>query len=108
MVGSTGVAGICAFTTAVGFVAGGLLESGYRLFTNRPLRLMPGEAQGAARMAAAAMLVFAGPAVLMGDALRGRVARSRPGAGLALAVLICATWSFMSGLFILNVVIALR
>jgi uncharacterized membrane protein YdcZ (DUF606 family) len=52
-------------------------------------------------------LVVAGPAVIMRNAIRGRLVEQRPNHWLALSAAISATWSFLSGVFILKIYVAL-
>jgi hypothetical protein len=96
------------FAMAVGFTAAGLVGSFYQVVTNRPMSF---ELFGLSRphvMIGVMGLVLAGPAVIMRNAIRGRLIERRPGHWLALSTAISATWSFLSGVFILNLYIALR
>jgi len=94
-------------TVATGFVVAGLLESFYRLVTNRRLRFELLGEQGNAFAFGVPALLFAGPIVVLTNAIRGRLIEGRPAQWLAMSALICTAWSFFSGMFILNVLIAL-
>lgn len=103
---SMGTFGGYAYTIAVGFVAAGLIGSLYQLATNRPVAFeMMFHRNGAALMGVLA-LVIAGPAVIMRNAIRGRIVEKRPGHWLALSTIISAGWSFFQGVFILSFVFA--
>jgi hypothetical protein len=102
-----GSVGVFCFAIAVGFVAAGLVGSFYQLVTNRPISF---ELFGLSRpqvLVGVMSLVLAGPAVIMRNAIRGRLVEQRPNHWLALSAAISATWSFLSGVFILNIYIAL-
>ncbi len=90
------------FAMATGFVAAGLAGSLYQLMTNRPMSF---ELFGLSRLQVllgVLALVVAGPAVIMRNAIRGRLLERRPGHWLALSTAISATWSFLSGVCLLN------
>lgn len=106
--GSVSAGVLCLFAVAIGFVAGGLLGSVFQLLANRPLRFETLKAQGAEFVFGAATLVFAGPALLMRNAIRARLIEGRPPQWLAMTTAVSAAWSFFLGLFLLNIYVALR
>ncbi len=97
-----------AFFMAVltGIVTAGLTSSFYRLVTNKPpsftllTRPLPEVAAGVVT------LVFAGPAVIMRNAVRARIIEHRPWVWLGLSASISVFWAFMSGVFILSLILA--
>lgn len=94
------------FAMATGFVAAGLTGSLYQLLTSRPMSF---ELFGLNRIQlfmGCMTLVLAGPAVIMRNAIKGRLIERRPGHWLALSTAISVTWSFLSGVFLLNFYIA--
>ncbi len=98
---------LSVFAIATGFVAGGLLGSFYQLVTNRPIRFEAPGARGAGFALSSLALVFAGPPVLMRNAIRGLVIEGRPAYWLVLSCALSALWSFFVGLFILNIHVAI-
>lgn len=99
--------GVYLYAMATGFVVAGLLGSLYQLVTSRPMSF---ELFGLNRIQlflGIMTLVMAGPAVIMRNAIRGRLIEQRPGHWLALSTAISATWSLLSGVFILNIYLAL-
>ena len=89
-----------------GFVAGGVIGSFYQLVTGKRIKfelLMEG---GALVFITAIVLAVAGPMVVMRNAIRGQMVENRPGHWLALSTVICALWSFMSGIFVLSLMLA--
>ena len=99
---------VYAYAIMTGFVAGGLLGSFYELITGRRVSFDLLTQGGPLAIVNALVLVLAGPAVLMRNAIRAQYIEQRPGHWLALSTLICALWSFMSGLFVLSIVVAMR
>ncbi len=95
-------------TTATGFVAGGLIGSLYRLITDRPVGLELLTANGLVLPFNVTALVLAGPTVIMQNAIRARIVEGRPAYWLVFCALISGLWSFLQGVFILHVIIALR
>ncbi len=103
-----GTFGGYAYTIAVGFVAAGLIASFYQLLTSRPVAFEILFNRGPAAVVSVFALVLAGPAVIMRNAIRGRLIENRSGHWLALSTVISAAWSFLQGVFILSFVIAVR
>ncbi len=94
--------GVYAYTIAVGFVTAGLIASTYQLFTNRQVAFEFLFDHKPAAVAGVLALVLAGPAVIMRNAIRGRLIENRPGHWLAISTVISAGWSFLQGVFILS------
>lgn len=95
------------FIIAAGFVSGGVIGSFYQLITKKTTsfhilndlswQVVPG----------VFALVFAGPVVIMRNAYQGRVIDHRPFGWIMMSSLIAASWSFLSGLFIMDVLLSL-
>lgn len=100
--------GLYAYTIAVGFVAAGLIGSVYQLVTNKQIAFEVLFQRNAAAMVGVIALVFAGPAIIMRNAIRGRLVENRPGHWLALSTALSASWSFLQGVFILSIVVSAR
>lgn len=100
--------GVFAYTIAVGFVAAGLISSGYQLVTNRQISFELLFQRSSLAVFAVIALVIAGPAVIMRNAIRGRLVENRPGHWLAMSTLLSAGWSFLQGVFILSILVSAR
>ncbi|MBI1262716.1 MAG: hypothetical protein GC184_13440 [Rhizobiales bacterium] len=98
---------IFALTVATGIVASGLTGSFYRLITNKPPSFsMPAETT-LGLLAAIFMLIFAGPLVILRNALRAQVFENRPPAWLFLSAMISLGWAFLSGILLLSILLTL-
>lgn len=91
------------FTTATGFVAAGLTGSLYRLVTNKPASFQIWGGTLIGQVVAIFTLVFAGPTVILRNALRAQVFEHRPPAWLLLSFFIAMMWSCLSGIFLLSI-----
>jgi len=94
------------FSTMTGFVAAGFIGSFYRLVTNKPPSFQLTSSSVAAQFAGVLTLVFAGPNVILRNALRAQVFENRPPMWLFFSALIAMVWSFLSGVLLLSVIIA--
>lgn len=97
-----------AFIMAVltGIVTAGLTSSFYRLVANKPPSFSVLTAPLPEVVTGMATLVFAGPAVIMRNAVRARVIEQRAWVWMALSASIATFWSFMSGIFVLSLILA--
>jgi hypothetical protein len=99
---------IALFAIATGFVSAGLLASLYQLVTAEPVRF---EAAGDTLFRGVAMIImlmFAGPMVLMRNALRGRLIERRPVGWLVASTAISASWSLCSGIVVMELALAIQ
>ena len=103
-----GTLGIYAYTVAVGFVAAGLIGSIYQLITNKQIAFEVLFQRNSTALLSVVALVMAGPAVIMRNAIKGRLVENRPGHWLALSTVLSAGWSFLQGVFILSIVVSAR
>ena len=87
------------FAIAAGFTVSGIAANLYGLFRQKQAELGQGTNL--------AVLVLAGPNVLMGTAASAFRARSSSKAAFWLAAVASAYWSFVLGLFLLNLILAL-
>lgn len=99
---------VYVYAITTGFVFGGVIGSFYQLLTGKRINFELLTEGGPMVVLTAIALVLAGPIVVMRNAIRGRFIERRPGHWLALSTLICALWSFMSGIFVLSFALALR
>ncbi len=105
MMGELFVAG---FAMASGFVAAGVLASFYQLLTATPARFdFPGDKMSTG-VVQVMLLMFAGPVILMRNAIRGRLIERRPVGWLAASAGIAAVWSLCSGIVVLEFALAIR
>jgi len=93
------------FTVATGLVAAGLISSFYRLLTNKLPSFQMWEQTVPAQVAGVVTLLFAGPTVILRNAFRAHVIENRPPGWLLAASAIALMWSFLSGVFLLNLMI---
>jgi hypothetical protein len=99
---------IICFATASGFVAAGVLSSFYQLVTETPARFDITADRIWAGTLQVILLMFAGPAIVMRNAIRGRMIERRPLGWLAASAVIAAAWSLCSGIVVLEFALALR
>jgi hypothetical protein len=99
---------ISLFLIAVGFVCAGILSSFYQLVRAEPARFdVEGDSvlEGLGRVM---LLMFAGPAILMRNAIRGRMIEHRPLGWLAASAAIAGAWSLCSGAVVFEFILAFR
>lgn len=94
------------FATGTGFVAAGLVGSFYRLVTNKPASFQIWDSTLIGQVAGVLTLVFAGPNVILRNALRAQVFENRPPAWLLISFFIAMMWSCLSGIFLLSLMLA--
>ena len=98
---------VYSYAIATGFVFGGVIGSFYQLVTGKRINFELLTESGPIVVVTAVALALAGPIVVMRNAIRAQFIERRPGHWLALSTLICALWSFMSGIFVLSFALAL-
>ena len=99
---------LSAFAMASGFVAAGLLSSLYQLVTASPVRFEMSTDRVVATVVQVTLLMFAGPVVLMRNAIRGRIIEHRPLGWLAASATVAAVWSLCSGIVVMEFALAIR
>ena len=99
---------LAGFAIATGFVSAGVLSSFYQLVTAEPARFDMSSDRLMAGVAHIALLMFAGPFILMRNAVRGRLIEHRPLGWLAASAVIAAAWSLCSGVVVMEFAVALR
>ena len=92
---------VALFATTAGFTVSGILSNLYRLIVKKP-------DNNIARAGYFAVMVVAGPNVLLENAAAKLKEKSCSKWAFWLAAAISAYWSFAIGLFVLNLYIALR
>jgi len=91
---------IALFALATGFTLSGIIANVYQLVTGRHEKL--------AETANLALMMFAGPSLLLENAAASLRSRSCTMFGFWLAAAVSAYWSFVLGLFLLNIVVVLQ
>ena len=94
------------FAIATGFVAAGLTSSFYRLVTNKPPSFQLTSQTAPGQIIGVFALVLAGPTVILRNALRAQVFENRPPFWMLLSGCIATFWSFLSGLFLLGLMLS--
>lgn len=90
---------IVLFAMAFGFTASGITANFYKLIAKKP-------DSTAAKIVYAGVMVVAGPNVLFENAANSFKAKKCSGIAFWLAVAVAGYWSFVLGLFMLNVYVS--
>ena len=94
------------FSIATGFVAAGLTSSFYRLVTKKLPSFQLSSETAIGQIGGVFTLVFAGPTVILRNALRAQVFENRPPFWMLLSGCIAMAWSVLSGVFLLGVILS--
>lgn len=86
-----------------GFVCAGFLHSMYQLVTNKVMSFDLSKESGLGMLFGLLALIFAGPFVIMRNGIRGFMIEKRHGGWVAASTAISIFWSFVSGMFLLNI-----
>jgi hypothetical protein len=92
---------VLLFAVATGITCSGLVANIYRILGSQPKTT-------AGVILETAVMVFAGPVILIGNATRSFKKKSCSRAGYVFAIALCGYWSFATGIFILSVCLSLR
>ena len=99
---------LVGYIACAGFVAAGVLGSLYQLVTHEPPRFNFNSGEGfTSLVTAVVMCVFAGPFIIMRNAIRGRRIENRPLGWLVASSTIAGMWSVCSGIMVMNFVLIL-
>lgn len=90
---------------AAGFVASGLIAALFRVLSGKG-EYAPQPTTEAGRLAAVGLTIFTGPAVLTFNALKADPAE-QPRAYLLVVFAVATLWSYVLGLFVVNIAIKL-
>jgi hypothetical protein len=96
------------WAVSAGFVTAGLFYSLYQLITNSPVSfnmMMVGRLYNS--LMAVPILLFSGPMVIAHNAWRGHVLERRQWGWILVSAAIVTTWSFLTGVIILDFVFSL-
>ncbi|MEP3277813.1 MAG: hypothetical protein ABJN26_21310 [Stappiaceae bacterium] len=98
---------LAVYIGCAGFVAAGLIASFYQLVTNRPARFALESETLIRILATVAIVIFAGPFILMRNAIRGRRIEGRPIGWLVASTTIAGMWSMCSGVVVIQFALAI-
>jgi hypothetical protein len=87
---------VALFALTAGLTASGMVANTYRLVAGKPESLF-------SRIVYAAVMVIAGPSVLFENAAKARREKACSTTAFFIAAAIAGTWSFMLGLFVLQI-----
>jgi hypothetical protein len=99
---------LAAYAVAAGFVAAGFIGSLYQLLTDQPPKFSVEADTLIAGVSSTFVCIFAGPFIIMRQAIRGRVLEDRPLGWLAASAVIAAGWSLCSGIIVIELAIAVN
>ena len=99
---------VVAFALVTGFVSAGVLGSFYQLVTQQPPSFSFDLDGWLKVISAVIVCTFAGPFIIMRNAIRGRMIEHRPIGWLAASAAIAGMWSLCSGIVVLDFAIALH
>ncbi|POF31638.1 DUF6949 family protein [Roseibium marinum] len=98
---------LVGYIACAGFVAAGVLGSLYQLVTREPPRFNFAGESVMAFLTGVVMCIFAGPFIIMRNAIRGRRMENRPLGWLVASSTIAGMWSMCSGIMVMNVALVL-
>ncbi|MBN9671067.1 DUF6949 family protein [Roseibium aggregatum] len=96
---------LVGYIACAGFVAAGVLGSLYQLVTSNPPRFSFASESLPVFLADIFVCLFAGPFIIMRNAIRGRRIEKRPLGWLVASSTIAGMWSMCSGVLVMNVVL---
>lgn len=86
-----------------GFICAGFLNSIYQLVTNKIMSFDLSKQSGVVMLLSIITLIFTGPFILVRNSIRGFRIENRHAGWVAASTAISIFWSFVSGLFLLNI-----
>ena len=99
---------LVAYAVAAGFVAAGFIGSLYELLTDQPPKFTLNVETFVAGAASVAVCLFAGPFIIMRQAIRGRLLERRPIGWLAASAAIAFGWSLCIGIVVIELALAVN
>ena len=98
---------VAAYIGCAGFVAAGVIGSLYQLVTNQPPRFGLSLESFFGAFGSFILCLFAGPFIIMRNAIRGRRIEGRPIGWLVASSTIAGMWSICSGVVVMQFVLSL-
>lgn len=86
-----------------GFTCAGFAHSIYQFITNKVMSFDLSEETGPGMLFGIIALIFAGPFILVRNSIRGFKIENRHSGWVAASTAISILWSFISGIFLLNI-----
>lgn len=86
-----------------GFICAGFFNSIYQVLTNKIMSFDLSQETGAIMLVSILTLIFTGPFILVRNSLRGFFIEKRHAGWVAASTAISIFWSFVSGMFLLNI-----
>jgi len=96
------------FSVATGFVAAGLGASAFQLATNRRLSFEIPDWTLFSKFLLTFVIVICGPVIMVRNGVRGWILEKRHPGWLAGTIALATGWSFISGLFVLHMALAMQ
>jgi len=97
-----------AIAIVIGFAFSGIAVSSYTLITDSRLKFEQAAADDGLVWSKIALLFWSGPHILVRNSLKAAFLGLRPRYWLVLSALVASSWSFCTGLVILNLVTIMR
>ncbi|MBA4204371.1 DUF6949 family protein [Pannonibacter sp. Q-1] len=98
---------LAVYMGCAGFVAAGLVGSAYQLVTDSPPSFQIPAHSIAGILGVVLVCVFAGPFIIMRNAIRGRRLEGRPVGWLVASSTIAGMWSLCSGVLVMHFALGL-
>lgn len=94
---------VFSLIVVTGFICAGFVHSVYQLFTNKVMSFDISKESGFVMLISILTLIFTGPFILVRNSIRGFKIENRHGGWVAASTVISILWSFISGLFLMNI-----
>ncbi|MGL1919823.1 MAG: hypothetical protein OCD03_02225 [Hyphomicrobiales bacterium] len=94
---------VFGLVVVTGFICAGFLQSVYQLFTNKVMSFDLSKESGLEMLISIFTLIFAGPFIIVRNSVRAFRIENRHGGWVAASTAISVLWSFISGLFLVNI-----
>ena len=99
---------LVAYAVAAGFVSSGFIGSLYQLLTDKPPKFSVEADSVLKGVSSTFVCIFAGPFIIMRQAIRGRLLEKRPLGWLAASAAIATGWSLCSGIIVIEFALAVN
>lgn len=94
---------VFSLIVVTGFICAGFLQSVYQIATNKVISFDLSKEKGLEMLFSIITLIFAGPFILVRNSVRAFIIEKRHGGWVAASTAISILWSFVSGMFLLNI-----
>ncbi len=93
---------VAGYAASAGFVAAGVIGSFYQLVTSEPPKFALSLETWLRSFSSALLCIFAGPFIIMRNAIRGRRIEHRPVGWLMASSVLAMLWSTCSGIVVIQ------